>query len=110
MLPFSSSSPSYPSLFTSSTNLCQVPLERGFSCEQATCPPPLSLSLSLAMPDAEGSGQEGKEKTFYSLRDWMLWLLFSAIEHEEDTTNIQLLLHGMLVSLQDIGRWDLHTH
>lgn len=67
----------------------------------------LSVSLSLAMPDMEdgGAGQEGKGKTFYSLRDWMLWLLFSAIEHEEDATNIQLLLHGMLVSLQDIGRW-----
>ena len=54
------------------------------------------------MPEAEeGVGSEGM--TFYSLREWMLWLLFSAIAHEGDSTNLQLLLHGVLVCLQDTG-------
>ena len=42
--------------------------------------------------------------TFHSLKDWMLWLLFSAIEHERGATNMQMLLHGILLVLQDIGR------
>lgn len=67
---------------------------------------PAWLSLSLAMPGVElVTGEKREENTFYGLLDWMLWLLFSAIEHEKDATNLQLLLHGTLVSLQDIGRW-----
>ena len=50
--------------------------------------------------------EEEREKesvTFYSLREWTLWLLFSAIEHERGGSNLQLLLHGVLVCLQDTG-------
>ena len=65
------------------------------------------------MPDpsvrVEGwSGGEREAGTFYSLREWMIWLLFSAIQHERDSKNMQLLLHGILVCLQDIGQW-FHT-
>ena len=55
------------------------------------------------MPDVGRVVSGSQRRTFYSLREWMLWLLFSAIEHEDDPTNMQLLLHGVLVSLQDIG-------
>ena len=34
----------------------------------------------------------------------MLWLLFSALDHEGDSYNMQMLLHGLFVSIQDIGR------
>ena len=67
------------------------------------------LFLLAAMPDEEEGeewveGVRGREGvTFYSLREWTLWLLFSAIEHERDSTNLQLLLHGLLVCLQNTG-------
>lgn len=48
--------------------------------------------------------EEGEGWTFYSLRDWMLWLLFSALDHEGDSANMQMLLHGLFMSIQDIGR------
>ena len=99
----SSSCRSCPSPSTSYTSLYQVghhtPPSLGHYC-----------LLYTAMPDAVDHGERRRGEvregvTFYSLREWVLWLLFSGIEHERDGTNLQQLLHGVLVSLQDIGRW-----
>ena len=64
----------------------------------------LPVMPDVSMHVGRWSRGEREGRTFYSLREWMLWLLFSAIEYEGDATNMQLLLHGVLVSLQDIGR------
>ena len=61
----------------------------------------LRKGVSEINDEEEGGG------TYYSLLEWMLWLLYSAIEYEKDTENIQHVLHGMLLSLQDTGRFSL---
>ena len=69
----------------------------------------------VGLSEKRGGGEGGEEKeggevgTFYSLREWVLWLLFSAIEHERDATNLQLLLHGVFVSMQDTGTCSTHS-
>ncbi len=44
--------------------------------------------------------------TFFSLQDRLLSLLFSALQHETDPSNVQMLLHGMLVFIQDIVTYE----
>ena len=72
----------------------------------------------VGLSEKRGGGEGGEEKgeqeggeggTFYSLREWVLWLLFSAIEHEKDAINLQLLLHGVFVSMQDTGTCSTHS-
>ncbi|CAI8012715.1 Ral GTPase-activating protein subunit beta [Geodia barretti] len=61
----------------------------------------LQQPLPAMSVEDEEEEEERDSVTFYSLREWTLWLLFSAIEHERDGSNLQLLLHGVLVCLQD---------
>ena len=44
-----------------------------------------------------------KLSTFYSLKDKLVHLMFSAIECETDSNNVQLLLHALTVFVSDIG-------
>ena len=44
--------------------------------------------------------------TFHSLQDRILQLLFSAIQHETDATNIQMLLHGLMAMIRDVVTYE----
>jgi len=51
---------------------------------------------------------DGSSITFVSLKDQLLSVLFSAVESERDPVNIQMLLHALMVFMQDIGQCKLH--
>ena len=53
----------------------------------------------------ESADQSTTPRTFYSLKDKLLHLLFSAIKCETDSNNVQLLLHALMVFVCDIGQY-----
>ena len=53
----------------------------------------------------ESANQSTTPRTFYSLKDKLLHLLFSAIKCETDSNNVQLLLHALMVFVCDIGQY-----
>ena len=64
-----------------------------------------SSDLSSILQPESGSQSTTPAKTFYSLKDKLLRLLFSAISCETDSNNVQLLLHALMVFVSDIGQW-----
>ena len=65
----------------------------------------LFLDLSSVLQPESANQSTTPTKTFYSLKDKLLHLLFSAISCETDSNNVQLLLHALMVFVSDIGQW-----